>query len=61
MEQATSSSKMESTNVPLEKYRDEEKQLSESLFRNLHVMQRFHEPTTEFLQVFEPVSCAITV
>lgn len=43
----------------LMQYKDEEKELSESLYRNLHVMQRFYEPTTEFLLVFEPVNCTV--
>lgn len=37
-------------------YKDEERELSESLHRNLHVMQRFYEPTPEFLLVFEQVT-----
>lgn len=44
------------TSLFLTNFKAEEKQLSESLYRNLHVMTRFHEPTNEFLQIFEPVS-----
>lgn len=50
------SKKPECTNASLMIFKDEEKQLSESLYRNLHVMQRFYEPTTEFQSVFEPVN-----
>lgn len=39
----------------LNNYKDEEKQLSESLYRNLHVMLRFHEPTKEFIKIFDQV------
>lgn len=46
---------MESSNSTLTNYKEEEKQLSESLYRNLHVMQRFYEPSPDFLLVVEPV------
>lgn len=51
---------MEGANSTLMKFKDEEKELMESLYRNLHVMQRFHEPTPEFIHVFDPVNSTLT-
>ncbi|KAJ6601548.1 Augmin complex subunit dgt6 [Pseudolycoriella hygida] len=54
MEPLNNLNKVESSSSTLSNYKDKERQLSESLFRNLHVMQRYHEPSPEFLQIFEP-------
>ncbi|XP_037050674.1 uncharacterized protein LOC119084702 [Bradysia coprophila] len=54
MEQSATSNKSESTNPALVNYKDEEKLMSESLYRNLHVLCRFYEPSAEFLLIFQP-------
>lgn len=46
---------MEQSSNLLVNYKDDEKLMSESLYRNLHVLARFHEPSADFRSVFHPV------
>lgn len=55
MENSATNNKSESTNPTLVNYKDEEKLMSESLYRNLHVLCRFNEPSAEFMLHFQPV------
>lgn len=51
-----SATKSDTSSSVLINYKDEERQMSESLYRNLHVLTRFHEPSAEFLLYFNPVN-----